>query len=82
MTARDHARAVELLRCACDVGSIMEAGRAMNHYTDDKPCSKAFAFARNAYQAVHAEHNAVIWLTDPFLCLEAAQRIEDGDWPL
>lgn len=81
MTKRQRARVVELLRCAADVSSIVAAGYATNQCDGVNPCTKVFSYARDAYRAVPDVLHADGWHAYPEFCLEAAQRVEDGEWP-
>lgn len=92
MTKKQRAQVVELLRCAADACAIdssqglYSVARDLGFDTWDSAAAKnlpaAAAFVWN--QACHARnhvHGNGYWYGYWHECLEAAQRVEDGEWP-
>jgi hypothetical protein len=81
MTKRERARVVELLRCAADVdvteGAMVPITRACRALGLDDNCD-IWWHARNARIAVDMES---LWPEQHTSLLEAALRVEQGDWP-
>ena len=77
MTNRERDAVVELLRCAADIGCLLEAGyttgyRGRNGY----PCTEIYDLAVKAYVAVPDVPGG--YYMYPEYLLEAAQRVEEG----
>lgn len=81
MTKRQRAQVVELLRCAADVSSIVRAAYNTGHADGVNPCSRVFLLAREAYGDIPGVIHAEGYYHHPEFCLEAAQLVEDGEWP-
>lgn len=79
MTKKEREQVVELLRCAADMADIAmipitRASGALGH--DDN--SDVWWLARNARIAVDGES---LWPEQRTSLLEAALRVEQGEWP-
>lgn len=81
MTKREQVAVVELLRCAADVSSLTAAGYATNHCDGVYPCTKVYLRASEAYAASPGILFAGGYHSYPHACLEAAARVELGEWP-
>lgn len=81
MTRRQRAQVVELLRCAADLQSLASAGYALGYCDGIRPCSKVYALADEAYTQIHGIPSSWYWARCRGPLLEAAVRVEAGEWP-
>lgn len=81
MTKNKRAQIVELLRCAADVSSILQAAYGTGDADGVNPCTDVFLLAREAYGSIPGVIHAEGYYHYPPFCLEAAQRVEDCEWP-
>ncbi len=77
MTKRQRAKVVELLRCAADRQSIGYAAAALDEW-HTPPHNDAI---RAWEDTVSSLYMPLTGTTYSDVCLEAAQRVEEGTWP-
>ena len=80
MTKRQRAQVVELLRCAHEVHGIGAAAEYLELYAGTE-WGLAIKAWEDTSDAILSRRGNLLGITYEHVCLEAAQRVEDHQWP-
>ncbi len=81
MNKKQRAAVVELLRCAADQNNLVMTGYRTGYVDGINPCDPVYSLACDALAAVSHATSAWYYARPRKHLLEAAQRVEDGEWP-